>query len=154
VAFYFREPEILFTGDCDLTPFGPWYGDRYSDIEQTMASIQRLRNIPARLYLTGHEAGIFDNPSDKLWQDYLDVIPKRETALLNLLTEPKTMDEIVEAWIVYGKAREPREIYEFGERAHMEKHLERLMNNGVVTCDAGRYRRIDDNILANPRREP
>ncbi|MCF8026207.1 MAG: MBL fold metallo-hydrolase [Desulfobacteraceae bacterium] len=143
VAFYFREPEILFMGDCDLTAFGPWYGDRYSSIEQTINSVQRLRNIPARVYLAGHETGIFENPSQELWQNYLDVIQKRETALLNLLTKPKTMDEIVEAWIVYGKERQPREFYEFGERAHMEKHLERLMDSGVVTCDSGRYRRID-----------
>lgn len=142
LAFYFQEPEILFMGDCDLTPFGPWYGDRYSSIEQTIESIERLRNIPAKVYLAGHETGIFENPPRELWQDYLDVIRKRETALLDFLSEPKTMDEIVEAWIVYGKPRQPREFYEFGERAHMTKHLEQLMRNGRIAFNAGRYRRI------------
>ncbi len=33
LSFYFREPQVLFLGDTDLTPFGPWYGDIYSDID-------------------------------------------------------------------------------------------------------------------------
>ena len=48
LAFYFREEEVLFMGDYDLTSFGPWYGDLYSSIEDTIASIRRLKDIPAR----------------------------------------------------------------------------------------------------------
>ena len=42
------------------------------------------------------------------------------------------MTEIVNARILYGKAREPKEFYDFGERVHMAKHLERLMSRGMV----------------------
>jgi len=42
------------------------------------------------------------------------------------------MDEIVGAWIVYGRPREPEAFFEFGERAIMKKHLERLKKNGRV----------------------
>ncbi|MBE0558333.1 MAG: MBL fold metallo-hydrolase, partial [Proteobacteria bacterium] len=35
LAFFFREPSVLFAGDYDLTRFGPWYGDLFSDIDQT-----------------------------------------------------------------------------------------------------------------------
>lgn len=142
LAFYFREPGILFMADCDLTPFGPWYGDRYSSIEETIESINRLRKIPAKVHLAGHEKGIFENPPAKLWENYLDVIKTREAKLLKFLSRPRTMDEIVEAWIVYGKKRKPVEFYEFGERTHMEKHLQKLMRNGDVIFDSGRYHRI------------
>jgi len=47
LCFFFQEPGVLFLGDYDLTPFGPWYGDRDSSIEDTIASIERLRQIPA-----------------------------------------------------------------------------------------------------------
>ena len=36
LSFFFREPEVLFLGDYDLTRFGPWYGDRDSDIDDVI----------------------------------------------------------------------------------------------------------------------
>ena len=45
---------------------------------------------------------------------------------MDLLEEPRTMEDIIEAWIIYGKPREPKIFYELGERGHMKKHLERL----------------------------
>ncbi len=141
LAFFFREPGVLFMADCDLTPFGPWYGDRYSSIEDTIRSIDRLRRIPAKVWLTAHETGVFETPPGPLWDAYLGVIEKREAALLDFLSTPRTINEIVEQWIVYGKERKPRVFFEYGERAHMEKHLERLIRNGEVVLDSGRYHR-------------
>ena len=141
LAFYFREPKILFMGDYDLTAFGPWYGDRYSDIDQTIESITRLKNIPAVTWLTGHETGLFPHPPETLWDDYEKVIYERENKLLDLLSSPKALDEIVEAWIVYGRPREPQAFFEFGERAIMKKHLERLEKNFRVVQNGKYYQR-------------
>jgi hydroxyacylglutathione hydrolase len=139
LAFFFREPQVLFLGDIDLTPFGPWYGDRNSSIEQTMNSVERLKDIPAKIWLTSHEKGVFmDNPG-ALWDDYLRVIQRREEKLLDLLQNGPTMDEIINTWIVYGREREPRDFYEFGEWAHMQKHLERMAQKGVVVCKEATY---------------
>jgi hydroxyacylglutathione hydrolase len=132
LAFYFREPKILFTGDYDLTDFGPWYGDLYSDIDQTIESLHRLKNIPVDTWLTGHETGLFTRPPGALWNRYERVIYEREEKLLHLLSSPRTMDEIVEARIVYGRPREPKEFFEFGERAIMKKHLQRLIKMGAI----------------------
>jgi hypothetical protein len=52
------------------------------------------------------------------------------------------MEEIVGAWIIYKKPREPKVFYEFGERVHMKKHLERLIGQGVVALEGNRYSRI------------
>ncbi len=142
-AFYFREPEVLFMADIDLTPFGPWYGDRYSSIDQTIRSVRRMAKIPAKVWLTCHETGVFESPPAELWERYIAVIQQREDKLLEFLNHSRTLEEIVNQWITYGKERKPREFYEFGERAHMQKHLERLMNSGAVACESGRYRRIN-----------
>jgi hydroxyacylglutathione hydrolase len=139
LAFFFREPQVLFLGDIDLTPFGPWYGDRDSSIEQTIKTVEKLRKIPAKVWLTCHEKGIFIENPGTLWDDYLQVIQRREEKLLELLQSGPTMDEIVNAWIVYGKEREPREFYEFGEWANMGKHLERLAQKGVIVCKEGAF---------------
>jgi hydroxyacylglutathione hydrolase len=142
LAFYFREPKILFMGDYDLTAFGPWYGDLYSDIDQTIESLNRLKNIPADTWLTGHETGLFTQSPGTRWDNYEKIIYERENKLLNLLASPKTMDEIVDAWIVYGRPREPEAFFEFGERAIMKKHLERLEKDGRVVQNGKYYHLI------------
>ncbi len=50
------EPDrkILFSFDYDLTPFGPWYGHRESDIEAFKASLRRLMELDIRLLVSGH----------------------------------------------------------------------------------------------------
>jgi hydroxyacylglutathione hydrolase len=140
-AFFFREPGVLFLGDYDLTPFGPWYGDAVSDIEATIASVNRLRTVPARVWVAAHEHGVFESDPGELWDRHLGIIYEREARLLDLLAVPRKMDEIVDARILYGKKREPKEFYDFGERSHMGKHLEGLMRRGVVICEEGTYRR-------------
>lgn len=142
LSFWFQEPGIIFMGDYDLTRFGPWYGDIDSSIEETVRSVKRLRDIPARVWLTGHETGIFEEQPGDLWNQYLGVIYERERKLLKLLEKPRTLMEIVGAWIIYGKPREPKALFEFGERAHMRKHLDRLINKGIVTKDGDRYRKL------------
>jgi glyoxylase-like metal-dependent hydrolase (beta-lactamase superfamily II) len=140
LAFFFREPAVLFMSDYDLTKFGPWYGDRDSSIEDTIASVNQLRRIPARTWLTGHEDGLFESEPGELWDRYLAVISEREQKLMAFLSAPRSMDEIVNQWIVYRKPREPKGFFEYGERALMGKHLERLMRQGVVIEENGGYR--------------
>jgi hydroxyacylglutathione hydrolase len=139
-AFFFPDQALLFLGDYDLTKFGPWYGDRYSSIDETIASLERLRQVPAEVWITGHEDGVFESDPGDLWDRYADVIRQRESKLLDLLKEkPRTLEEVIEAHIIYRKAREPKEFYDFGERGHMVKHLERLIRQGLVTLDKGLY---------------
>jgi len=49
---------------------------------------------------------------------------------------------VIDARIVYKKKREPKEFFDFGERAIMGKHLQRLIKNGEVTFDGEVYRRV------------
>jgi hydroxyacylglutathione hydrolase len=138
-AFFFPEQGVLFMGDYDLTKFGPWYGDVGSSIEETIVSIKRLKKVPAQVWITGHETGLFEADPGELWKRYLDVISIREEKLLDLLKQPRTFNDIVEAWIIYGKPREPKAFFAFGERAHMKKHLEKLMRQGIVRREGERY---------------
>jgi hydroxyacylglutathione hydrolase len=140
-ALYFREQKILFLGDYDLTSFGPWYGDAQSDIDAVLGSVNKLSSIDANLWITSHGKGVHDNVTRKEWDDYVSVIEKRDHKLLDLLKNPRTMAEIVEARIVYKKKREPKEFFDFGERAIMGKHLERLIKKGLVFADEGTYQR-------------
>jgi hydroxyacylglutathione hydrolase len=138
-ALLFPEQEVLFLGDYDLSNFGPWYGDRDSNIDNVIASVNRLRTIPARVWITGHEQGVFHSEPGELWDQYLQVIDRRDEKLLDFLNEPRTMSDIVDARIIYGRKREPAGFYDFGERALMGKHLQRLIKKGAVVSDGSTY---------------
>ncbi|MBW2355594.1 MAG: MBL fold metallo-hydrolase [Deltaproteobacteria bacterium] len=139
LCFFFRQPAVLFLGDYDLTPFGPWYGDRDSSIPETIASIERLRQIAARTWLTSHETGVFTAPPDDLWDDYLAVIGQREAKLGRFLTAPRRLEQIIDQWIVYRKAREPLDLFRFAEAAIIRKHLDRMRQVGIVRAEKDRF---------------
>ena len=143
IALWFKEPEVLFLADYDLTKFGPWYGDKDSSIEDTINSVRRLKKIPAKIWLTCHETGIFEEAPDALWDRYLGVIDQREMKLLEVLKEPRAFDDIVNSWIIYGKPREPESFFKFGERLHMKKHLEKLIKEGIIVKTGDMYSKID-----------
>lgn len=140
-AFFFREQAVAFLGDYDLTRFGPWYGDRDGSIDETIASVRRLQQLPAKAWLTSHEDGCFEGDVAETFDRYLAVIDEREAKLLDFLAAPRTLADIVAKCIVYRKPREPRAFFEWGEGAIMGKHLERLLKNGAIALEDGRYRR-------------
>jgi glyoxylase-like metal-dependent hydrolase (beta-lactamase superfamily II) len=139
LSFFFPEEEILFLGDYDLTTFGPWYGDALSSIEDTITSIHRLQAIPARRWITSHNTGLFEENPGQLWMDYENVIFERNEKVLAFLREPRTMEMIASAWLIYGKPREPKEFFEFNERILVGKHLEYLLQRGKIMLDTNRY---------------
>lgn len=132
LAFFLKESGILILGDYDLSSFGPWYGDTYSSIKDTIKSINRLRNIPAKLWLTSHEKGIYTENPGEIWDAYINKIDERECELFDLLKNPKTMHEIIHSWIIYKRERQPIEFYESAERALISKHLEKLIQEDKV----------------------
>jgi hypothetical protein len=100
--------------------------------------------------MTGHETGVFVQPLNELWERYGEVIAEREEKLLKFLEKPATLEAIVESWIIYGKPRNPKEFFAFGERAHMIKHLEDLQKRGMVVKENDLYLK---NSLSSDSRE-
>ena len=139
ISFFFPGPKVLLLGDYDLTKFGPWYGDLNSSIHETINSLERLREVPAKVWLASHETGIFEEDPGARWDEYLSVIAEREGKLIDLLKTPRTLEQIVAACIVYGRPREPKMFFELGERGHMKKHLEKLMKEDLVKKDGEYY---------------
>jgi len=139
VSFFFEKPRILLLGDYDLTKFGPWYGDRDSSIRETINSVRLLKDISAAIWLTSHEDGILEEEPGAMWDQFLAVIDEREEKLVDRLKTPQTLDDIIDAWIIYGRPREPKVFFRFGERVHMKKHLEKLINEERVVRDGEYY---------------
>jgi glyoxylase-like metal-dependent hydrolase (beta-lactamase superfamily II) len=139
----FVEPEaILYLGDIDLSSFGPYYGDAWSDLEDFERSLAKVRAIEARHYATFHHIGVVDRPTFVERLDrFTAVIADRERRLLAFLAEaPRTLAEIAEHRFVYRKT-DPVPFAAPVERRSMSQHLARLVRQGRVhEPSPGRFR--------------
>jgi len=138
-CFHFPEQGVFFLADIDLSKFGPWYGDLGSDIDEFIASIKRVAEIDCNTFVVSHEGPMYASNIRKEAEAYLSVIEERDRKLKDFLKEPRTLDEIVNARLVYRKPREPKSFFDFGEWALMTKHLERMIKSGEVIQSGNRY---------------
>lgn len=136
------EPEgVLFLGDIDLTGFGPYYGDAWSDLADFERSLRRLPEIDARVWVSFHHVGVIEDRelfASKL-AAFADKIPAREGALLDFLREPRTLDELIAHRFLYPPHAQAAFI-DAVERRTIQQHLTRLIGHGAVQESGGHYR--------------
>jgi glyoxylase-like metal-dependent hydrolase (beta-lactamase superfamily II) len=137
-GFFFEPDDIFFIADMDLTPFGPWYGDAASSLEDTIQSIKKIGEIQAGLYICSHEQGIFKDIGEEL-REYMKVINTRDEKILAFLDRPRTLEELVDQWIIYGRPKEPEYFFKYSENGMISKHLERLVKMGEVAREQKTY---------------
>jgi len=141
LCFYFPHEEILFLGDLDLVTAGPYYGDVRSSIEETIASLRRLKEYACETYLTAHGKGVYDGDPSHI-ERYLESINRREESIVAFLQKgPRTLEEITEQGIIYGPNKTLAGVWNLSlsERAMMEKHLEYLMKRGFVFREGNHF---------------
>ena len=134
---------VFFFSDIDLTGFGPYYGDVWSDLDQFEESLIAVREVEADYYVTFHQKGIIEGRP--LFLEMLDkfhsVIARRHNEMLEFLAEPRTVDEMVERRFVY-RPHVDIPFVETVEGRTAELHLARMMSRGEATeVDPGRYQR-------------
>ena len=132
-AFLVEPDGVLYLGDIDLSSFGPYYGDAWSDLEDFERTLAMVRGIEARWYATFHHIGVLDGRA--AFVERLDrfaaVIGRRERALLAYLAEPHTLAEIAAHRFVYR----PEDKISWAdpvERRSMGQHIARLLRDGAV----------------------
>ncbi|MBT4159706.1 MAG: MBL fold metallo-hydrolase [Gammaproteobacteria bacterium] len=131
---------LVYLGDIELTGFGPYYGDAWSDLTEFEESVKKLPNIDAEWWLTFHHKGLIESRDRFLTMlgDYMAVIGAREQRLLAFISEPRSLDEIVDHRCVYRPGQTGWMVDQI-ERRSMGMHLERLLAQGVVIEKQGRY---------------
>jgi len=139
------EPEgVLFLGDIDLSSFGPYYGDAWSDLADFEATLRAVRDVEARVWVSFHHVGVIDDRDtfvEKL-DRFAARIAAREAALLEFLTEPRTMAEMVCHRFLYP-AHATMPFLDAVEERTIQQHLDRLLREGrIERCDEVRYRRL------------
>ena len=133
---------LVYLADIDLSSFGPYYGDAWSDLEQFERTLAMVRGLDARYYATFHHIGVVADRAEYLERldRFTAVIADRERRLVAYLAEPHTLDEIVRHRFIYR----PQDAVMFAdgvERRSMALHLARLVRDGRVReLEPGRYR--------------
>ncbi len=137
------EPEgVLFLGDIELSSFGPYYGDAWSDLADFERSIELVRGIEANAWVSFHHVGLIDQRS--VFLERLDRfaarIREREDAMLAFLAEPHTLEEMIARRFVYP-AHANLPFIDAVERRTIGQHIARLQQQGrVVAVEPAAYR--------------
>jgi glyoxylase-like metal-dependent hydrolase (beta-lactamase superfamily II) len=127
------EGKILYGADIDLTSFGPWYGNPESNPEVFRKSIEKIPDFDAEIFISSHEKPVIgkENIEDRV-NRYLEVFDRRDRKIMEILKEPKTIEELVEISPFYGRKPYAKKMLDFFERMMIEKHLNVLMKRGKV----------------------
>jgi glyoxylase-like metal-dependent hydrolase (beta-lactamase superfamily II) len=142
-AGFFVEPDVMFLADVDLTGFGPYYGDAWSSLDDWDGTLRRCREIEARWYVTFHHKGTIDGRAAflELLRQYEAAIPRREEAMLEFLTEPRSIDDMVGHRFVY-RPHVQLTFADAVERRSAELHLARFLARGQAReVEPGRFMR-------------
>ena len=131
---------LAYLGDIELTGFGPYYGDAWSNLEDFERSLSRVRNIEASWYATFHHIGVLEpEPFRERLDRFEHRIAEREAALLEYLAEPRSLDEIVAHRFIY-RPGPAADFVDCVERRSMGMHIERLLaRRRVEEAEPGRY---------------
>jgi len=130
-AFFLEKDGILFSGDIDLSPRGPWYGGEFSNLDHLIESIKKLIDFHPDILVTSHRKVFYSYEYDipSLLKGFLDMILIKEERILKYLGEPRDIEEIS---VMEGAYAADRQYNIFAAKMMILKHLERLKRLGAV----------------------
>ncbi len=129
---------VAFIGDIDLTGFGPYYGDATSDLAQFQRSLQRVKDIDAKVWITSHHRGVLTERAAFLQALALfsAKIDERSERLLTWLRDrPHTLDELAQRRLLYPPGANLPFVHS-AERRTIGLHLDQLQQSGAVRVTA------------------
>lgn len=128
---FFIDGGVFFLSDIDLTGFGPYYGDVWSDLEQFEQSLIEVRDVEADYYVTFHQKGVIEGRETflEMLDKFHSVIGRRHGEMLAYLAEPRTLDDMAEHRFVYRPHVEIPFV-EAVEARTAELHIQRMLVRG------------------------
>jgi len=140
-AFVVEPDGVAFVGDVDLSTFGPYYGDHWSDLDDFVDSIAKVRELDARHYVTFHHKGVVTGRAEFVRQldAFAAVIDGRDERLLAMLDRPRPLDDLVDEGIIYRPGTRPDSFGDAVERRSIELHLARLVRTGAVAAEGDQF---------------
>lgn len=138
----FRVSEgVFFLSDIDLTGFGPYYGDVWSDLEDFEASLHKVRDEEADFYVTFHHKGVIEGRSTfvEMIDNFTAVIGRRHDNMLEFLAEPRSLDDMMRHRFIYR----PHVEHVFADNVEFRSanlHVQRMLRRGeAAEVEPGRF---------------
>jgi len=135
--------EVFFLSDIDLTGFGPYYGDAWSDLDDFEESLRRVRDEEAAWYVTFHHKGVIEGRARfvEMVDSFAAVIDRRHDAMLDFLARPRSLEELAEHRFIYRPGVDLIIVNDVEKRS-AQLHLDRMVVRGEVSeVEPGRYLR-------------
>ncbi|MGE5381235.1 MAG: MBL fold metallo-hydrolase [Methylocystaceae bacterium] len=128
-GFYFPHYNLLFSGDIDLAPAGPWYSSNSANVESLKSSIRKIIALNPDTIVSSHRRVLKDNLRQQL-EHYLQVVLDREDNIYSLLSTPQNLDSLAEHHLVFPGERNTYDL--FWEKMTIRNHLISMCGQEVV----------------------
>jgi glyoxylase-like metal-dependent hydrolase (beta-lactamase superfamily II) len=130
-GLWFDNYGLIFAADIDLTDFGPWYGNKTSDIDQFRNSIRRLRSLNPEVVVTGHCEPLTSAIRPRM-DAYERVLDQRDEAIIAELKQaPAGSRQLAEKNIIYRQHHDRHTLLYF-EEVMIIKHLNSLLRKSII----------------------
>ncbi|MDP6862854.1 MAG: MBL fold metallo-hydrolase [Acidimicrobiales bacterium] len=141
-AFLIPQARAVFLGDIELSGFGPYYFDAHSSLDSFEQSLNRCRSLDADHFVTFHHKWVISGR--ELFLEMLDaferVISNRESAMLDFMSEPKSIDDCASQRFVYRPSVDMNFVGHVETRS-AQIHIARMVKQGrLVEVSEGMYR--------------
>jgi glyoxylase-like metal-dependent hydrolase (beta-lactamase superfamily II) len=135
---------VFYLADIDLTGFGPYYGDVWSDLDDFERSLVQVRDEHAEFYVTFHQKGVIEGRTRflELLDQFHAVIDRRHQAMLEYLAEPHSIAEMADHRFIYRPHVETPFLVSV-ERRSAAMHVQRMLARGEATeVEPGYFRAV------------
>jgi len=123
--------ETLFLVDIDLTRFGPWYGNKVSDIEEFKKSVDRVIEMKPSVGISSHLINPVMEGLDERLRAFRAIFDEREQRILDNISKGiDTIEKLSKAPTIYPRI--PMDVYYAFEMFMLEKHIELLKEDSVI----------------------
>lgn len=128
-GFYIESENILFSGDIDLAVTGPWYSSNSGNVDQLIASVNRIKEINPRILVPSHRRVLTEGIIEGL-DRYIGVVMERHAKIMELLKEPMSFEQLSAHRLVFPERRNNYEL--FWEKMTIRNHIRSLLSAGLV----------------------
>jgi len=133
---------IAFIGDIDLSSFGPYYGDATSSLAEWRRTLEAVKDLPARVWITSHHKGVVTERDTflALLKAFASRLDARADAIAAYLRgKPSTLDELVAHRFVYPRGADDL-WFDDAERRVISQHLDEMAAQERAADEGGRWR--------------
>lgn len=142
MALWFKNISCLYLSDIDLTPYGPWYANVESNLDDFIQSVKKVKKIEVDHYVTSHGERIYDREKflEKITR-FENCFEDRDNKIIDFLKNgPQIREQIASEGIVYKRLALSDPLKAYFQWQMVGKHLERLIKLKVIEQDGEYYK--------------